>query len=164
MFGDFYVLYNISIFFLRLNKKNTHKKNKLNFVPNFIAIGWTLRPTAQPQNCDTYIFIIYSYIYKPLNGGCFGSLGAMIRETMMTFSGSSTMRVSAIGIFLRNLLKNTLLKSTKYVNVILNQKAWGTLSKLIKSTCFCAPHFLIKYYIILYFLEACFLVFFFKYI
>ena len=31
-------------------------------------------------------------------------------------------------------LKNTLLKSTKYV--ILNQKAWGTLSKLIKSTHF----------------------------
>ena len=40
-------------------------------------------------------------------------------------------------------------------------QAWGTLSKLIKCTCFCAPHFLIKYYIILYFLEACFLVFFF---
>ena len=33
-------------------------------------------------------------------------LGAMIGETMMKFSGSRTMRVSAIGIFFRNLSKN----------------------------------------------------------
>ena len=35
--------------------------------------------------------------------GGFGSLGAMIGETRMKFSGSCTMRVSAIGRFLRNL-------------------------------------------------------------
>ena len=43
------------------------------------------------------------YIYKLLNGGWFWGLGAMIGETMMKFSGSCTMRVSGIGIFLRNL-------------------------------------------------------------
>ena len=39
------------------------------------------------------------YIYKLLNGGWFWELGAMIRESMMKFSGSRTMRTSAIGIW-----------------------------------------------------------------
>ena len=39
-------------------------------------------------------------------------LGARIRETMMKFSGKRTMRVSAIGIFLRNLPKKNEFHST----------------------------------------------------
>ena len=42
-------------------------------------------------------------------GGGFGGLGAMIGETMMTFSGSRTMRVSSIDIFLRNLPKSQIM-------------------------------------------------------
>ena len=41
-----------------------------------------------------------------MNGGWFWGLGAMIEETMMKFSGSRTMRVSTLGIFLRNLPKS----------------------------------------------------------
>ena len=43
-----------------------------------------------------------------MNDGWFWGLGAMIGETMMKFSG--TMRVSAIGIFLRNLPKRKYLE------------------------------------------------------
>ena len=68
--------------------------SRLNFVPNFIAIGWRLRPTK----------LRYIHIY--LMEGSFVVLGAMIGETMMKFFRSRTMRASAIGIFLRNLLKN----------------------------------------------------------
>ena len=76
-------------------------------MPNFIAIGLTLRPAAHPQNCDTYIHThTHIYIYKLLNRGWFWGLGAMTRETMMKISGSRTMIVNAIGIFLRNLPKN----------------------------------------------------------
>ena len=50
---------------------------------------------------NTYIYI-YG-IYKLLIGGWFWGPRAMIGETMMKFSGSRTIRVSAIGIFLRNL-------------------------------------------------------------
>ena len=50
--------------------------------------------------------LIYNVIYILLNGGWFWILGAMIGETMMKFFVSRTMRVSAIGIFLRNLPKN----------------------------------------------------------
>ena len=79
--------------------------SRLNFVPNLIAIGWMLRPAAHSHNCDTYIHI-YIYYYKLLNRWRFWGLGAMIGETMMIFSGSRTMRVSAIDIFLRNQPKN----------------------------------------------------------
>ena len=46
-------------------------------------------------------------------GGWFWGLGAMIGETthMMKFSGSRIMRVSTIGMFLRNLPKNASLQS-----------------------------------------------------
>ena len=82
-------------------------KSRLNFVTNFIAIGSMLRPAAHPQNCDTYPPIYpYIYIFKLLNGGCLWDLGAMIGKTMMKFTRSRSMGVSAIGIFLRNLPKN----------------------------------------------------------
>ena len=45
---------------------------RLNFVRNFIAIGWTLRPAAHPQNCDTYpppYIITYIYINLWMGGG-----------------------------------------------------------------------------------------------
>ena len=45
-------------------------------------------------------------------------LGATIGETMMKFSGSRTMRVSAIGIFLRNLPNN---KSNTIQSCLLNK-------------------------------------------
>ena len=47
-----------------------------------------------------------------MEGGFWG-LEAMIGETMMTFSGSRTRRVSAIGIFLRSLPK--MQKMKKYL-------------------------------------------------
>ena len=53
--------------------------------------------------CTAPTKLRYILIYKLLNGERFWGPGAMIGETMMKFSWSRTMRVSAIGIFLRNL-------------------------------------------------------------
>ena len=65
-----------------------------------------MRPAGHLQNCDTKV---HTYIHKLLNRGWFWGLGAMIGATMMKFSRSRTMRVSAIGIFRRNLPKIELL-------------------------------------------------------
>ena len=57
---------------------------------------------AQNKDHPNLSLYIYTYKYKLLNGGWFWGLVSMIGETMMTFFGSPTMRVSAIGIVPRN--------------------------------------------------------------
>ena len=61
-----------------------------------------------------------------MNEGWFRGRGAMIGETMMKYSGSRTMRVSAIGIFLRNLPKNVvdlfkyiIIYKHKFINIFI---------------------------------------------